>query len=134
MAKPGTLPLDEDVTVPRLFDLENQEFAESGRHGELLCGGRPCAKCHKCSDWHFLGDPTRWNWIAHCTNWKQSDWDRYYNYRASKLFTKRDGATCKDRDLDDGFSGLRLRLRDVRRVFSLRGLDRLRHICLCDKQ
>ena len=120
------------VDHPPSFDLENPEFAESDRRVKLLCEGRACAKCQKCCDWHFTGDQTSWNWIARCSNWKQSDWDRYYHRDGSELFIKRDGATCKDRDLADGVDGFRLS--DVRRIIGRRSFNRLRHICVCDKQ
>ncbi|CAF0995043.1 unnamed protein product [Rotaria sordida] len=69
-----------------------QEFDVSGE--ELNCGGRSCARCHKCRDWHFTGNQATWNWLCNYKNWQQKDKNRWLNDRIEKLFEKRDGATC----------------------------------------
>ncbi|CAM4851929.1 unnamed protein product, partial [Rotaria magnacalcarata] len=87
-----------------------QEFAAPDTCDKLYCKGRPCAKCHKCRDWHFTGNHDKWNWVCNFKNWKGDDWQRW-NDGDYKLFKKRtDGATCYD------LGGLRL------------------HICLCDRE
>ncbi|CAF1393676.1 unnamed protein product [Rotaria sordida] len=73
---------------------ESQEFAAPGTCEKLGCGGRPCAKCHKCRDWHFSGDQATWNWIRNWQNWDSKDWERWSRDRIYNLFSKRDGATC----------------------------------------
>ncbi|CAF5114319.1 unnamed protein product, partial [Rotaria sp. Silwood1] len=59
----------------------------------LNCLGHPCAKCHKCRDWHFNGDQATWNWVCNNKSWKDEDWKRW-NDVAYECFTKRSGATC----------------------------------------
>ncbi|CAF1500108.1 unnamed protein product, partial [Adineta steineri] len=72
-----------------------QEFAAPGTCTELRCEGRPCAKCHKCRDYHFYGDQDQWNWVCNHKNWEDADWSRWGDYK--KLFTRRyDGVTCCD--------------------------------------
>ncbi|CAF3062888.1 unnamed protein product, partial [Rotaria sp. Silwood2] len=61
---------------------------------ELSCKGRPCARCHKCRDWHFKGDQATWNWICNWENFTREDWNRWSNDRIDDLFEKRSGATC----------------------------------------
>ncbi|CAF0766312.1 unnamed protein product [Adineta steineri] len=77
---------------------ESQEFAALGTCKQLYCKGHPCAKCHKCRDWHYNGDQDTWNWICSYENWGKVDENRWYN-GAYKLFTKRDAATCHRDDL-----------------------------------
>ncbi|CAF0985369.1 unnamed protein product [Adineta steineri] len=72
---------------------EPEEFAALDTCIELDCKGCPCAKCHKCRDWHFTGDQGTWDWVCNYKNWKKVDEDRWYNGDYT-LFTKRDGATC----------------------------------------
>ncbi len=114
----------------RYFDLE---FAEPGKCEQLSCEGRPCAKCHKCRDWHFTGDHDTWKWITNCKNWDADDLARYNRDRTWELFKKRGDATC-----DGVFGGLpgffaRLFAGDksgpgpVSRVFPYR------HVCVCQK-
>ncbi|CAF5067673.1 unnamed protein product, partial [Rotaria sp. Silwood1] len=64
---------------------------------KLRCRGRPCARCHKCRDWHFTGNQDTWDWICTWENFKDKDWKRYRNDRIYNLFEKRDGATCRRR-------------------------------------
>ncbi|CAF0891398.1 unnamed protein product [Adineta steineri] len=71
-----------------------QEFAAPGTCKELDCGGRPCAKCRKCRDWHFSGDQYQWNSVRNWENWKKVDEGRW-GCEGLELFTKRDGATCR---------------------------------------
>ncbi|CAF4049145.1 unnamed protein product, partial [Adineta steineri] len=69
-----------------------QEFADPGTCEEPYCQGRPCAKCHKCRDWHFSGNQKQWIWIRNYKNWKKVDTDRWHG--AYEFFTKRHGASC----------------------------------------
>ncbi|CAF1487582.1 unnamed protein product [Adineta steineri] len=108
-------------------EIKPQEFAASGACEQFQCGGRPCAKCHKCRDWHFSGDQDSWNWVCNHKNWNDVDWRRWYNDREYKFFTKRGGATCS---LGDFHGGLLLGLYDGDGGFGLLlGL----HLCLCEK-
>ncbi|CAF1448231.1 unnamed protein product, partial [Adineta steineri] len=103
-----------------------QEFAAPSTFKKLNCNGRPCAKCHKCRDWHFTGDQDTWNWVCNYKNWKEKDTNRWHGngymlftysdgdwkfftkHDAScKLFTKRDDATCDHDDLLSVRNGLR---------------------------
>ncbi|CAF1175673.1 unnamed protein product [Rotaria sordida] len=72
---------------------ETSEFAAPGTCKKLGCKGRPCAKCHKCRDWHFTGDQSTWDWVCNYKYWNFWDRKRWSNDR-EKLFKKRDDATC----------------------------------------
>ena len=76
------------------FYLETPEFPPSDEC-KLDCKSRPCAKCHKCRDWHFSGDQESWNWVCNYENWTDQDWN-LWNRGRYQLFTERDGATCYD--------------------------------------
>ncbi len=76
------------------FHLEDQEFAVPNNYKELLCKGRPCAKCGECRDWYVTGDLTTWNWMRNCNNWKEDYLNRYFNGRIYERFKLRDDATC----------------------------------------
>ncbi|CAF3789996.1 unnamed protein product [Adineta steineri] len=76
--------------VGKAASVETQEFAAPGTCEELFCSGRPCAKCHNCSDWHFTGDQTTWQWVCNYKSWKEADVKLWHDGRY-KLFTKRDG-------------------------------------------
>ncbi|CAF1535595.1 unnamed protein product [Adineta steineri] len=91
--------------------LEAEEFAAPGAYGQLRCKGRPCAKCHKCRDWHFSGNQDQWNLVCNWENWKKVDEDRW-NYEGLQLFTKRDGATCNVADADRHFNTQRGKVND----------------------
>ncbi|CAM2730532.1 unnamed protein product, partial [Rotaria socialis] len=80
----------------------------------LSCGGLPCARCNKCTDWKFTGDKATWNWIkkANQNNWPEKDSDRWFIDSIDKRFEKH-GNCCRPPD--------RYRRRPDRR-----------HICLCD--
>ncbi|CAF0762011.1 unnamed protein product [Adineta steineri] len=85
--------------------LELQEFAAPSSRKKLFCGGRLCAKCYKCRDWHFSGNQHTWNWVCNWKNWNEADKDRWYD-DYDKLFSKRDSATCDGRSAFDGGAGL----------------------------
>ncbi|CAF3585532.1 unnamed protein product [Adineta steineri] len=87
-----------------------QKFAAPGTCKEVLCGGRPCVKCHKCRDWHFTGNQDQWNWVCNYENWTQVDKERWLSIEY-KLFTKRHGATCNDDDRHFNTSAALIRAR-----------------------
>ncbi|CAM4986193.1 unnamed protein product [Rotaria socialis] len=92
----------------------------------LSCGGLPCARCNKCTDWKFTGDKATWNWIkeANQNDWPKKDSDRWFNDRIYKLFEKH--GNCF-------FFGVDARDVDAfRRVVAFRRVRRRVHICLCD--
>ncbi|CAF0861618.1 unnamed protein product [Adineta steineri] len=74
---------------------ENQRFAVPGTYQQLLCQGRPCAKCGKCVDWYYTGDSASWNWIRKIETWTNDDWQRSNNDRVYDRFIRRDHATCR---------------------------------------
>ncbi|CAF3889685.1 unnamed protein product [Adineta steineri] len=65
---PKREPLKPESQKRELPKLELQEFAAPGTCKELRCEGRPCAKCHKCRDYHFCGDQDQWNWVCNHKN------------------------------------------------------------------
>ncbi|CAF4277900.1 unnamed protein product, partial [Adineta steineri] len=106
-----------------------QEFAAPGTCKKLDCQGRPCASCYQCRDWHFSGNQDQWDWVCSWENWEDKDKNRWKAGEGLKLFTKRDGATCNDADLDRHFNS------SGDRHFNTTG-DRhfnSAHLCLCDK-
>ncbi|CAF1475454.1 unnamed protein product [Adineta steineri] len=89
---------DEPIIFAKIADAlpsESQEFAARGTCETLRCGGRPCAQCHLCRDWHFISDQNMWNRVRNWRNWQREDWRRWHARRI-KLFKRRcwDGATC----------------------------------------
>ncbi|CAF1371020.1 unnamed protein product [Adineta steineri] len=89
------MEIDDDDEL--LAASKPQEFAAPGTCEELDCKGRPCAKCHRCRDWHFTGDQDKWNWFCNYENWQDVDYNRWRN-GAYELFTKRVDATCGRND------------------------------------
>ncbi|CAF1498800.1 unnamed protein product [Adineta steineri] len=78
------VPQDTTDDMPIVFiKIESQE---------LGCGGCSCAECHKCCDWHFIGNQNEWNCVCNYQNWGDTDWDDWCD--GSILFEKFDGATC----------------------------------------
>ncbi|CAF1184910.1 unnamed protein product [Adineta ricciae] len=103
---------------------EHYEFADADKCDKLVCGGRPCAKCHKCRDWRFNSetDQSIWDWICKNEEWDIADWNLWRHERY-KLFAKRETATCSCY-----FLGLYLNYeRNDRRVRDYR------HPCLCER-
>ncbi|CAF1429283.1 unnamed protein product [Adineta steineri] len=122
--------------------IKPQESVVHATCKELYCEGRSCFKCHKCGDWHFSGDQEQWNWVCNYKNWKNDDVNRWrYGDKKRltkhdagyKLFTLRDGATCRDDSLDSSSvfafgNGFRRHRHD----YDYR--DYLNHLCLCKKR
>ncbi|CAF0787748.1 unnamed protein product [Adineta steineri] len=137
---------DKPIVFTRIVNIPSQkseEFAAPGTGKGLSCTGRPCAKCHKCRDWHFTGDQGTWNWVCSWKNWTQADKDRF-NDGDYKLFLKHDGATCSLYNNSDNLLPYRA---DDDRVRRLRSYDDDRrfvgllldlglgdpHVCLCEQ-
>jgi hypothetical protein len=76
-------------------DLGRNRLDTSDQH-KLSCNGRPCAKCHKCSDWYFTGHQTLFDRIRDYKHWTSIDWNRYHSDKICNFFKKRDGAACSD--------------------------------------
>ncbi|CAF0845186.1 unnamed protein product [Adineta steineri] len=125
----GKVPQNTTDDMPIVFTKivnvpppEPQEFAEPGACEEPYCQGRPCAKCHKCRDWHFTGNQKQWIWVCNYKNWRKVDTDRWHG--VYDFFTKRHGASClynyTDSDSDSPYN------KDV--YFT--DFD---HVCLCEK-
>ncbi|CAF0934920.1 unnamed protein product [Adineta steineri] len=92
---PTALPSEPIIPTAQQLP-KSQEFAAPEACEQLLCKGHPCAKCHKCRDWHFNGDQETWNWICNYKNWRKVDEDRWRK-GASNLLEKRIDATCTGR-------------------------------------
>jgi hypothetical protein len=65
---------------------------------ELPCKGRPCAKCHKCRDWHFIGDQYQWDWVWSYLKWNVADWTgwRGHEHIHRECSHCRHGCQCSD--------------------------------------
>ncbi|CAF3887594.1 unnamed protein product [Rotaria sp. Silwood1] len=59
------------------------------------CYGRQCARCGKCRDWYFTGNPANLTWLQNWKNWSKSDWERYRDSRFAQSFRQRDNARCR---------------------------------------
>ncbi|CAF1117842.1 unnamed protein product [Rotaria sordida] len=59
------------------------------------CNGPHCARCGKCRDWYYTGDPASLGWLQNWKNWSKSDWERYRDNNVSTRFRQRDGARCR---------------------------------------
>ncbi|CAF1505560.1 unnamed protein product [Adineta steineri] len=112
------------IVFTTVVNAPSSEFATPGTCKKLYCKGHPCAKCHKCRDWHFTGDQDQWNRVWNFGNWKIADWYRWICDNYYQLFTKRDDATCRLGDLrgfrSSGFRSI------------IYHLD-ISHACLCEK-
>ncbi|CAF0925793.1 unnamed protein product [Adineta steineri] len=73
---------------------EHEDSGDPKNGKKLDCKGRPCAKCHKCRDWRFIGGHDTWIWITNWKNWTNDEWSYFDNDRIYMNFTKHDGATC----------------------------------------
>ncbi|CAF0790531.1 unnamed protein product [Adineta steineri] len=112
-----------DIVAILCLDLQLQEFTAPGTYTGLRCKGRPCAKCHKCCDWHFTGDQDKWNWVCTWRHWEKVDEDRWDNDDCCNLFKKPVDATC----CRYGYYHKGLY------YYCCGGLDFLSDVCLCKK-
>ncbi|CAM4989131.1 unnamed protein product, partial [Rotaria socialis] len=94
----------------------------------LDCGGLPCARCNKCTDWKFTGNKATWNWIkeANQNNWPGKDIKRWFIDRIYNFFENHGNCVVA---LDVLLGDVLDLLGDV----LVLGVDVLGgHICLCD--
>ncbi|CAF1106027.1 unnamed protein product [Adineta steineri] len=131
------------IVFTKIVNVPSSKFAAPGTCEELRCRGRPCAKCHKCRDWHFTGDQEQWNWICNQNTWKEEDMQRWRNDGYVGLFKKRDGATCNYYNVVTAYAPAPVKTaynRGIARSDLVYGFaplpppaPDLGHVCLCEK-